>query len=821
MTLLDLFASLLLTLVLHATVLLGAAWALSKLVRDAWAEPLWRAALLGALLSTAVQGGALLRDAAEAAARRTAVVEGAHALPMPAPGAQARAASVADEAASARSRSADAIGPAPDAGPHAAIAADPASSVGGDALLPRAGQDTTAPAFATATADTPSLRAATRDATAPAPITASTRHVRAELPVPVALLLLFAWLVATLLAALRLLRQWRTLRAVAAHAVAEALPVPLAMQLQVRRLADELRVPAPTLHLVDGLASPMLAGRGRLLLPAWTPSLTPKQQQALLAHELAHVQRRDTAWKTGLRLATLPLAFHPLATLALRRLDALAEDACDARAAAAQGDGRALAECLAACLSRHPHAAAAPALAVAMADEPGPVVRRVRNLLEDTAMSNRPLPTTHRRATLALALTAALVLPGLAITTLGGTALADALAPGVFSASSLFDGTGRQVYRETDDAGNVLRFELRGDVVFTDDESDVASLGTRGAMTLERRMDDGSTRRFDIEAGKDGQLVRRYRVDDEDRPFDAAARAWLATELPVVLRETGLNAEKRGKRILERGGVDALLAEIALTRKDHATRRYLEVLFANVSLDDLQQQRALDATTAIESDFEQRHALQAMLAAQTLGSDRQAQLLQVARDIDSAFERAELLMAMAVRHAPTAATRPAWQETLAGIGSDFELRRTLEAMVDAAPGAATSTLVLDVAAEEIGSDFELRQLLEKTVAEARHDGAVRTAWLAGLAEISSDFETREALVSLVGDAPVDVALADAVLAVLPAIGSDFEAREVLVALAAQMPADAALVERYRAASRRLGDFERGQAERALDRFAAN
>ena len=38
-------------------------------------------------------------------------------------------------------------------------------------------------------------------------------------------------------------------------------------------------------------------------------------------------------------------------------------------------------------------------------------------------------------------------------------------------------------------------------------------------------------------------------------------------------------------------------------------------------------------------------------------------------------------------------------------------------------------------------------------------------------------------------------------------------------LAAKMPGDPGLLARYRAQARRLGDHERGQAERALDRFA--
>ena len=42
--------------------------------------------------------------------------------------------------------------------------------------------------------------------------------------------------------------------------------------------------------------------------------------------------------------------------------------------------------------------------------------------------------------------------------------------------------------------------------------------------------------------------------------------------------------------------------------------------------------------------------------------------------------------------------------------------------------------------------------------------------------------------------------------------------EVLIALARVMPNDAALIARYRDVARRLSDYERGQAEKALDRF---
>ena len=43
---------------------------------------------------------------------------------------------------------------------------------------------------------------------------------------------------------------------------------------------------------------------------------------------------------------------------------------------------------------------------------------------------------------------------------------------------------------------------------------------------------------------------------------------------------------------------------------------------------------------------------------------------------------------------------------------------------------------------------------------------------------------------------------------------------MLVALAKVMPDDADLIARYRGVARHLSDYERGEAERALDRFTS-
>jgi beta-lactamase regulating signal transducer with metallopeptidase domain/TolA-binding protein len=144
-------------------------------------------------------------------------------------------------------------------------------------------------------------------------------------------LLLTAWLAGSVLwwalACVRVARFRRVLR----HA-RTASPELVA---RVRRLAGRLGLPrCPGVWLVPARVSPLLWALGwtpRLLLPAdlWD-SLTPDQRDALLAHELAHLRRRDH-WVRRLELLVLGLFWwHPVAWWARRELAEAEEACCDA-----------------------------------------------------------------------------------------------------------------------------------------------------------------------------------------------------------------------------------------------------------------------------------------------------------------------------------------------------------------------------------------------------------------------------------------------------------------------------------------------------------
>ena len=757
---LDFAISLLATLVLHATVALGATWLLERagaLRHPAWAELAWRAALFGALLSTTLAG---LRWFDQVTLPATAPVPMASvrvaALPpapsVPSPGTRA--------------------GPAP--ATPAPVIADPAPT------------------------------------NAPAVAAAGTARAAPQLVLPDAAagLLLGLWTLALLLAALRLGRQLLRLRRLARALPALAGAGPASLVRHARELAGRARLPVPALAQLPGLDSPVLMPGGTLLLPDWAARLTPPQQRALLAHEIAHLQRRDPAWRLLQRAALLPLAWHPLARHAVRRLEALAEDACDARAAEWTGDPRALAECLATCLSHAGPHAGQPTLAVAMAGAPGPVVRRVRNLLENPDMTARPINPTLRRTALVLGLTALVAVPGLAIGTFAGHAFA-----GIGEIISIDAGEHR--YRSNTREGSV-DLRLRGEVAFNATETDVESLGDGASFSLETRR-GGVRRAYRVET-VDGRLVRHYRVHGREAEPDDAARAWLAAELPVLLRETGVNAEARGRRILAEGGTDALLAEIEAIRSEYATRAYARVLAAHARLDDGQLDRLLRRVDRFESDYERRQAYTAVLELQPLSAAGQARLLSALPGMASDFEKRLVLEALARRGVPTDAAAAAWLAAVDSLASDFERRQAIESVLAHATASPAALSLALQASLRFGSDYEARLVLQRIAPHLVDQPGLQPAFRRGMARIGSDFEQRQVLEAVLGR-DIDAATARLVLEQVAGIGSGYEAGQVLQSLAAVMPAEPALIEHYRAAARRLGGHERGQAERALDRFA--
>ncbi|HEX6313444.1 MAG TPA: M56 family metallopeptidase, partial [Gemmatimonadaceae bacterium] len=98
----------------------------------------------------------------------------------------------------------------------------------------------------------------------------------------------------------------------------------------------------------EGLTSPVALGWDEICLPARAlAELDPIRMESILAHELAHLVRRDTWWLTLARVIEVIFFFQPLNIVARRRMQEAAEFASDAWASSRVARPLDLAHCLA------------------------------------------------------------------------------------------------------------------------------------------------------------------------------------------------------------------------------------------------------------------------------------------------------------------------------------------------------------------------------------------------------------------------------------------------------------------------------------------
>jgi HEAT repeat protein/beta-lactamase regulating signal transducer with metallopeptidase domain len=161
------------------------------------------------------------------------------------------------------------------------------------------------------------------------------------------------------------------------------------------------------LTATPGLSSPVALGRDEIALPeAALTDLDRDQQRSLLAHELAHLERRDPAWLALACLTERAFFLQPLNLLARVKLQEAAELLCDDWAVHRTGSGVSLAACLVKVAEWVDTSPRAIPLA-GMAERRSQLVTRIHRLIEGRIMPAAPRSLWFvTGATLLVALTA-------------------------------------------------------------------------------------------------------------------------------------------------------------------------------------------------------------------------------------------------------------------------------------------------------------------------------------------------------------------------------------------------------------------------------
>jgi len=175
-------------------------------------------------------------------------------------------------------------------------------------------------------------------------------------------------------------------------------------------------VQAVKLRFISNALSPLVLNKSTIIVPIKAlEALNPDEQESMLAHELAHLKRRDDVWLKFYQALQVLLFFQPLNCWVLRQIHEITEQICDAKAAQITQNNQAMAKCLVEVAS---WLTSQPRWVVSMASRQKPLTTRIIQLLNNQTMKDStksrllaPLPIVGMVALVGLI--AILTLPGI------------------------------------------------------------------------------------------------------------------------------------------------------------------------------------------------------------------------------------------------------------------------------------------------------------------------------------------------------------------------------------------------------------------------
>lgn len=668
------------------------------------------------------------------------------------------------------------------------------------------------------------------------------------------------WLVGLAAAGLRLVAGWIAVARLARHAVPVAAPEWRETIWSVLATSS-FRRPVRFLESAE-VVTPCTWGtlEPTVLLPAVGAEWNAEERRQVVVHELAHVRRFDCATQLVSGLTVALHWFNPLAWYAQRACRVAREQACDDAVLAAGGTASIYAGLLLAAAAPEggpwmPAEAQAMARRSQIGDrllavlDPArrrnPVDRRAVGWISATALAvaipvasvgsrpaiSQPVPsaTPTRELTTTPTATANTRQPVLSRPAVTGEASVEVCDPNVRTSGHKTHSGSSTSYSDGDDALSQrysltwtgqncsVTIQSRGKVTFSSAEDDVASLSDGGRFQIESEA--GSTSRSYLVTSRNGTLERRYRVNDEDAKLDSEALKWRAELIVEFIRRTGYDAEARAARIRKRGGVDALVTEIAAISGDGARSTYLKVALDDPSTTAADAARFLTLTQGIGSDGDRARVLASTPVALLANESVQHAYADGAKGIGSDGDLSSVLIT-ALRSGKLTAGSCEWVLGLVGnIGSDGDRSTVLVTATDVLEWNSTCTRRALELTREIGSDGDKAHTLIRFLQKHGLPGDLIPVFFQTTATIGSDGDHSSVLHKVIDLDSTSDAVVEGLLEDSRRIGSDGDHSSVLVAAARRgLVKSEKLRSAYRDSARGIGsDGDREAAMRALER----
>ena len=337
-------------------------------------------------------------------------------------------------------------------------------------------------------------------------------------------------------------------------------------------------------------------------------------------------------------------------------------------------------------------------------------------------------------------------------------------------------------------------------MTFTDDLTDVKSMSDGGTLTLR---DWSALVPHTVEiTSPNGRLEHTYFVAGLRRPWDDEARRFLATQLPILVRQSGIGAESRVKTIFDTKGVNGVFEEIDLLGGDHARRLYFVALIDIAHFDSAAvQPLLLRAGQLITSDYDRREVLEHVASRVALDRQGASAYVKAMATMKSDYDQRQALTALA-KHNGAAADGDTLLPALAHIKSSYDKRMVLAEMLERGALSLEAKTTVLAAVPGMQSDYDRRQVLTPYLDRFGVEPALREPFFTAVRSIKSDYDRREVLTGLARKASSGRDVQDAVFEAVAQMTSDYDRAEVLLAFvpgvdAASRPAFVSAAERIR------------------------
>jgi len=268
------------------------------------------------------------------------------------------------------------------------------------------------------------------------------------------------------------------------------------------------------------------------------------------------------------------------------------------------------------------------------------------------------------------------------------------------------------------------------------------------------------------------------------RPWDDEAKRFLTTQLPLIVRRSGLGAEARVKSIFGRKGVNGVYDEIDLVGSDYARRLYLVALVDVARFDSATVQTLLErAGRLLKSDYDRRQVLEHVAATVPLDRKGATTYVQALSTMRSDYDQRMALSAL-TKHSATSVDGDTLAPALTHIKSSYDKRMVLEEMLTRGAMSADAKQMVLLAVRDMPSDYDRRQVLTAYLARFGVEPALLEPFFTAVRAIKSNYDRREVLTGLArknGSSAREVQ--DAVFDAVGQMTSDYDRAEVLLAFA--------------------------------------